>query len=493
MKRTLHCKALSVVRKPPSGSLGTGAPGRWWARSEPIGASDGRCKGFDGQRHRRTGELQGSGGATPLASSPLSLASRVRRPLDVPPARFRRTRMKVGFITLGCDKNTVDTERYLAELADHGGEYTATCRSRRHHRQHLRLHRCREEGIDRRDGRSGRDTRPTALPGRRCRWLHGRAPQGRSSSTRCRRSTSSSAPRRWTGSLPELAERGLIGADRSCCIPGVRIYTGDLPHVRYLKISEGLRSRLRVLRDPAHARQASLVRARRGRSRSAAARAAGRARDQSRRAGSGALRARPARRRHASRAAGIARCARRRFRGSGCSICTPPGSRRACSRSWRASRASFRISTCRCSTRPTRCSRACGVPSGSAPSARGFARFRDAVPGVAIRTTCIVGFPGETEEDFDELLEFLEEMQFDRVGAFTYSPQEGTRAAEMVDDVPDAVKRERLERLTELQRPITAERYERIRRPYGAGDRGSNRRTGKCRRAGRGRPTTSTA
>jgi ribosomal protein S12 methylthiotransferase len=88
------------------------------------------------------------------------------------------------------------------------------------------------------------------------------------------------------------------------------------------------------------------------------------------------------------------------------------------------------------------------------------ARFRDAVPGVAIRTTCIVGFPGETDHDFDELMEFLEEIQFDRVGAFTYSPQEGTRAAAMEDDVPDAIKRERLERLTELQRSITAERYE---------------------------------
>jgi ribosomal protein S12 methylthiotransferase len=88
------------------------------------------------------------------------------------------------------------------------------------------------------------------------------------------------------------------------------------------------------------------------------------------------------------------------------------------------------------------------------------ARFRDAVPDVAIRTTCIVGFPGETEQDFGELVEFLEEIQFDRVGAFTYSPQEGTRAAAMHDDVPETLKRERLERLTELQRSITADRYE---------------------------------
>src|SRR5690606_34637258 len=90
-----------------------------------------------------------------------------------------------------------------------------------------------------------------------------------------------------------------------------------------------------------------------------------------------------------------------------------------------------------------------------------LARFRAAVPDVTIRTTCIVGFPGETESDFDTLLEFLEEAQFDRVGAFTYSPQEGTRAYELQDDVPEDVKQHRLERLTSLQRVITAERYER--------------------------------
>jgi ribosomal protein S12 methylthiotransferase len=87
--------------------------------------------------------------------------------------------------------------------------------------------------------------------------------------------------------------------------------------------------------------------------------------------------------------------------------------------------------------------------------------IRGTVPDVAIRTTCIVGFPGETEDDYETLLAFLEEMQFDRVGAFTYSAQEGTRAAEMPDDVPEAQKRERLERLNETQRLITSERYER--------------------------------
>lgn len=88
--------------------------------------------------------------------------------------------------------------------------------------------------------------------------------------------------------------------------------------------------------------------------------------------------------------------------------------------------------------------------------------LRDTVPDVAIRTTCLVGFPGEREEDFRELLAFLEEAQFDRLGAFAYSPQEGTRAVAYPDDVPDTEKRERLEELLEVQRAISAERLSRF-------------------------------
>ncbi|HEY2898611.1 MAG TPA: MiaB/RimO family radical SAM methylthiotransferase, partial [Gemmatimonadaceae bacterium] len=90
-----------------------------------------------------------------------------------------------------------------------------------------------------------------------------------------------------------------------------------------------------------------------------------------------------------------------------------------------------------------------------------LARIRARVPGVSLRTTFIVGFPGETESDFEQLCDLLEEVRFERVGAFTYSPQEGTAGALLDDDVPMPVKRDRLERLTELQRAITAERYER--------------------------------
>ncbi|HEX7091652.1 MAG TPA: MiaB/RimO family radical SAM methylthiotransferase [Longimicrobiales bacterium] len=86
--------------------------------------------------------------------------------------------------------------------------------------------------------------------------------------------------------------------------------------------------------------------------------------------------------------------------------------------------------------------------------------LRDAVPDLALRTTVIVGFPGETEEDFQALLDLLEEIRFDHVGAFAFSAEEGTPAAEMPDQVPDEVKRERLERLEDVQRGITLERNE---------------------------------
>lgn len=84
--------------------------------------------------------------------------------------------------------------------------------------------------------------------------------------------------------------------------------------------------------------------------------------------------------------------------------------------------------------------------------------LRDAVPDIAIRTTTIVGFPGETEEDFAELLDFADEICFERLGVFTYSEQEGTRASQDPDDVPEDVKRERQEQLLDLQRMISEER-----------------------------------
>lgn len=89
-------------------------------------------------------------------------------------------------------------------------------------------------------------------------------------------------------------------------------------------------------------------------------------------------------------------------------------------------------------------------------------RLRRAMPDLVIRTTAIVGFPGETEDDFRTLCRFAEELAFDRLGVFAYSAQEGTRAAALEDDVPDDVKRARQDELVELQRAITEDRLARF-------------------------------
>ena len=78
--------------------------------------------------------------------------------------------------------------------------------------------------------------------------------------------------------------------------------------------------------------------------------------------------------------------------------------------------------------------------------------------GLTLRTTFIVGFPGETEDQFRELLDFVEETEFDRLGAFTYSPEEGTPAAKLPDQLPEEVKQERLDRLMTLQQGISLKR-----------------------------------
>ena len=84
-------------------------------------------------------------------------------------------------------------------------------------------------------------------------------------------------------------------------------------------------------------------------------------------------------------------------------------------------------------------------------------KFRYKVPGIAIRTTLIVGYPGETEDDFNELLDFVKLSKFDRLGVFTYSHEEDTHAYNLVDDVPDNIKHERAEQIMELQSSISYE------------------------------------
>lgn len=89
---------------------------------------------------------------------------------------------------------------------------------------------------------------------------------------------------------------------------------------------------------------------------------------------------------------------------------------------------------------------------------KGFVEnVRKHVPDIAFRTTFIVGFPGETENDFNELCDFVREMRFERVGVFAYSPEQGTKAYDMEDDVPDEVKQQRVDTLMAVQQDIALE------------------------------------
>lgn len=85
-------------------------------------------------------------------------------------------------------------------------------------------------------------------------------------------------------------------------------------------------------------------------------------------------------------------------------------------------------------------------------------KLRNNIPDIALRTTLITGFPGETEEDIDDLLDFVDTMEFDRLGVFTYSPEEGTPAASMTDQVPENIKEERRNRIMELQQEVSLDK-----------------------------------
>jgi ribosomal protein S12 methylthiotransferase len=87
-----------------------------------------------------------------------------------------------------------------------------------------------------------------------------------------------------------------------------------------------------------------------------------------------------------------------------------------------------------------------------------LAGIRQAVPGIALRTSLMVGFPGETEKDFRELLRFVEEFEFDHLGVFTYSPEEGTRAEKMKGRVPARIRAERYHQIMTLQKKISGKK-----------------------------------
>ncbi len=100
-------------------------------------------------------------------------------------------------------------------------------------------------------------------------------------------------------------------------------------------------------------------------------------------------------------------------------------------------------------------------PGDSANVLARIRQWRETCPELTLRSTFIVGFPGETEEEFEELLDFVEEAQIDRLGAFAYSPVEGAAANELPDHVPPEVQQERLARLMMLQEEISEERLAR--------------------------------
>jgi ribosomal protein S12 methylthiotransferase len=366
--------------------------------------------------------------------------------------------MKFGFITLGCDKNTVDSERYLAQLGAYGVEYTRELAEA----DVIVINTCgfidaaKKESLDaiveagryKATGACQAVVAVGCMVERHRDELEAELPEvdlflGASEMGRL---------------IPALEERGVLG-ERLELHPGERVYTGDLPHVRYLKISEGcdhgcafcaiplMRGKHRSFALDEVVREAQLLEVQGAREVNLVAQdLAHYGRD--RRDGRGLP----------------------ELLGALLSETSIPWLRLLYLYSAGITPRLLEVMA----TEPR------VVPYLDMPIQHGsdavlermrrperqrtirerVACVRNVVPDIAIRTTCIVGFPGETEADFATLLEFLEEVQFDRVGAFTYSPQEGTRAATLADDVAEPVKRERLERLTELQRQITNERYE---------------------------------
>jgi ribosomal protein S12 methylthiotransferase len=91
-----------------------------------------------------------------------------------------------------------------------------------------------------------------------------------------------------------------------------------------------------------------------------------------------------------------------------------------------------------------------------------LSQLREEIPDLALRTTFIVGYPGETDKDFQELCNFVEEIKFDKMGTFTYSQEENTESYSLGNPIPDEVKKDRQSRLMEIQREISAEKNNKL-------------------------------
>ena len=369
--------------------------------------------------------------------------------------------MRFHLVTLGCDKNTVDSERYVAELAAHGAQQATSAEEA----DLIVVNTCgfidaaKEESIEAiveaAKFKSSGSCRMVAAVGcmveRHADELREALPEvdlflGTRETDRL---------------ISEVSARGLLDDAPALVHPGVRLYTGDLPHVRYLKISEGcdhgcafcaiplMRGKHRSFSLDDVVRETQLLELQGAREVNLVAQdLAHYGRDI--RDGRGLpdlLRALVAE-------TGIPWFRLLYIYSAGLTprmldlIASEP-------RIVRYLDIPMQHASDTVLERMRR-------PERQARQREKLRSIREAIPGVAIRSTVIVGFPGETGDDFQQLLDFLEEVQLDRVGVFTYSAQEGTRAFDLPDDVPDELKRERLERVTEVQRMVTSERYEQL-------------------------------
>ena len=371
-----------------------------------------------------------------------------------------RGRVTFALRSLGCDKNTVDSERYAAELIAHGAELAESPEDA----DLVVVNTCgfidaaKAESIE-------AILEAAALKARgRCRFVAAVGCMVQRHADELRRELPEVDLLLGTADaarlIPELQARGILRADPVVSHPGMRVYQGTRPHVRYLKISEGcdhgcafcaiplMRGRHRSFSASDLVREAQLLELQGAREVNLVAQ-------------------------------DLAHYGRDRRDGIGLAdllelLVSETGIR------W------FRLlyiysagltpRLLELMAREPRIVPYLDIPiqHGSdsvlarmhRPERRArirelVGRVREAVPDVAIRSTVIVGFPGETDDEFRELLDLLSEIRLERLGVFAYSEQEGTLAAKMGDDVPEALKIERMDRVLSLQRAITWERYER--------------------------------
>jgi ribosomal protein S12 methylthiotransferase len=369
--------------------------------------------------------------------------------------------MKLGVISLGCDKATVDSERLVGELVGHGAEVVRDLAGA----DVVLVNTCgfidaaKRESIDaileaaalKRDGRVKAVVAVGCLVQRYQDDLRREIPEvdlflGFSELHKL---------------APELAARGLM-ADPVAAHPGVRQYLGDGPHVRYLKISEGcdhtcafcaipmMRGRHRSEPLERLVREAQQLEAQGAREINLVAQDLG----------------------HYGRDLGpggpqLADLLDALVRETGVPwyrllyVYSAGLTDRVVDLLAGEPRIvpyldlPIQHATDRMLQRMRR-------PERPATIRAKVAMLRERLPDLALRTTAIVGFPGETDDDFRALCDFALELQFERLGVFTYSAQEGTRAAALDDDVSDDVKRARQDELVELQRGITEERLGRF-------------------------------